>query len=150
MIGLKKLLIKILEMLNHLYIKQPYLSCYYSSSGDATFTDIVKWNTIIEDTHNGYSTSTGKYTCPMEGKYLAIVNIYSNTLGGSGRPRIFHNGANIDTVQLNSENCQSISAILLCNAGDTIYYGPQNSSYPIHMYGAAHHNLFTILRIGDK
>lgn len=63
----------------------PYFEAYYTGNGETSFAldgtsgQAIPFNAVDIDTHNAYSTSTGKYTCPVSGVYLAIFNFFSNT-----------------------------------------------------------------------
>ncbi len=136
------------------YSGLPYCSVFYSNGGsNATFSSSpVIFNNVVTDTHNAYSTSTGKFTCPIDGIYIITVNYYSGSYSSStARPRIWHEDSNGTLyadggVQLLGQNCVSVCSIFSCVQGDVLYFGPQSgsSSYALSIYGASQHNAMNI------
>ena len=131
----------------------PYCRVYYLGNGDTEWsTPPLKWNTVALDTHNAYSTSTGKYTVPIDGIYLVSVNYYSNVVSSGARPTIFHtdssgNVLHNGSVEHNSQSCVSVNDIFYCHRGDLLYFGPYTSLYPINFYAAGNHNNMAIMMI---
>lgn len=128
---------------------QPYFLTYYSSTTgdtDLTGTTVVKFNSVVRDTHNAYNTSTGKYTVPVAGIYLFTFNYYSNdsTAPGSYRPCIHIDGGDsAATVQMSSMSPGSISVIARMPSGATAYVGPYGTTYKIAFYAGSMHTSFS-------
>jgi hypothetical protein len=123
------------------------------ASGENT---IAKFLTKVFDTHNAYSTGTGKFTCPVAGKYR--VNGAIDYAANSTNNRWFDVFKN-DSVYAHvffepapeaAQACQrSGSTIIDCVAGDTISFGgSQNSGEAINIGGSgALYNFIDIERI---
>lgn len=94
-------------------------NCQNVTSGSTT---ILIFGTV--DTTSGhYSTSTGKFTCPVAG-YYHIISSTLNTAVGANRTGIYQNTTKItiDGWSLPNEYCTcTISAIANCTAGQTLH-----------------------------
>jgi len=142
-------------LLNDFY-NLPYCHVDYTTSTPSATTfaqgSTVIWNNKIYDTHNAYSTSTGKFTCPMAGIYFVAVSYYSSTpTANTARPRIWHTNSSGSAyadggVQLQGESAVSLSGMFYCHQGDLLYFGPQGGStnYNITFYTGRYHNSMTI------
>lgn len=133
----------IIDKLNSI---KPYFLVYYSGSGDTTFTGTVKFNNKVRDTHNSYSTSTGKYTVPIAGIYLFTFNYFTNdnTDPGSKRPCIrISGGDNSATVQMSSNRPGSISCIAYMPANATAEVAAYSSTWSMDFYAGSLHNSFS-------
>ena len=52
-----------------------------TSNGDVEYSegDVIPWNSIVFDTTSSFSTSTGEYTIPIRGTYVAYARFFTNT-----------------------------------------------------------------------
>jgi hypothetical protein len=109
----------------------PVLSVYYSSSmsiSKATYT-VVKFDTIVLDTHSGWNSSGNYYTVPISGYYQinAATGITAYDLNVALTVISSSSGLNYQSGQMNGYYNYAygyqigIGANLLSNA-DTIYY----------------------------
>jgi hypothetical protein len=75
------------------------------------------------DTHGSYSTTTGKFTVPVSGKYR--VSGYINATGVSNWPIVIfkNNTADISIGYADAASQASGSGIINCVAGDQLYLG---------------------------
>ena len=98
-------------------------------SGDlGTALATIKFETLVSNTGNHYSTSTGKFTCPVAGKYFVTFNSNVNMGNATANtyPEIHVNNAlYIRAYDSNDYNQgswvqQSITAIIPCSANDYI------------------------------
>lgn len=115
---------------------------YYSGNGDTNFSGTVIFNQVIQNIGNCYSTSTGKFTCPVKGIYLICFTYYGNSSSANQRATIFKNTNNMTMHNGNYGN--TVTAVLICDKNDTLSVGAQNNNYPINFYAARAHNLLTI------
>lgn len=102
-----------------------------ASGTSVTGSSNIVWDTVINDTHAAYSTSTGIYTVPISGFYKVVSAI----LPGTGNSlSVFQNGSlayrlgqdnSIPTITTNVAG----TATLRCVAGDqiSIQYGTSSS-----------------------
>jgi len=92
----------------------------------ATSLATIKFETTVSNTGGHYSTSTGRFTCPVDGKYFVTFNSNVNMSDATGNtfPEIHLNNAlYIRAYDSNDYNQgawvqQSITAIIPCSAGD--------------------------------
>lgn len=128
---------------NNIINKEAYhCEVYYSGSGDTSFSGIVIFNSVKQNIGNCYSTSTGKFTCPVKGIYLVCFTYYGNSSSTSQRATIFKNDKNMTMHNGNYGN--TVTAVLLCDKNDTLHVGAQTSNYTLSLYAADAHNLLTI------
>ena len=117
-------------------------------------TTAVAFNTETFDTHDAYNTSTGVFTCPAAGRYLVNARIFldGNTTGirelfvqrNSGTVR----GSARQTGSANG-NAMEITAIVVCNAGDTLRIAAfQNSGGALGYSTDANNNNVSFIRLG--
>lgn len=106
-----------------------------------TFTDVVKFNNTFNNVGGCYSTSTGYFTCPVNGIYMASFTYFSNEASVNQRPALYFGGKQIMT---NGPYGHTLSGIASCTAGTHIYIKPQMSNYAFSMFGYSGHNLFTV------
>lgn len=120
-----------------------FASVYYADSSpkDVTVTGILKFNTIVNNFGNCYSTSTGIYTCPVAGLYYANFTFYSNNASALQRAQVSMGGR---SYMVNGSYGHSISAMEFLPAGAQIFAGCPNSAYPFTFFSAANHNRFTV------
>lgn len=120
-----------------------FTSVYYADSSpkDVTVTGILKFNTIVNNFGNCYSTSTGIYTCPVAGLYYANFTFYSNNASVAQRAQVSMGGRG---YMVNGSHGHSISAMEFLPAGAQIFAGCPNSNYPFTFYSGVNHNRFTV------
>jgi hypothetical protein len=95
---------------------QAYLSTNTANAGANTVTP---FNTVLSDTHGGYSTSTNLYTIPVSGYYR--VSVSGITTASSGTLYIRKNSTSFqDLASVLSTQVSSGAQTILCNAGDTL------------------------------
>lgn len=109
------------------YIHTPQRPIWKAKMASATSANnTIVYDTEDIDTANAFSTSTGKYTIPVDGKYLVIVQIW----GASDEPDLnfairkgssdIHRFAHQTTVQSGQELGANMSMIFDFDAGDVI------------------------------
>lgn len=130
-------------------LKNSYYCCvYYQGSGDTSFSGIVKFNTILYNEGNCYSSSTGKYTAPETGYYMATFTYFTNSTEDNQRPAIMCNGyPNVMTNSLGLAVGHSIVTTRYLTKGQTICAGAYSSNFPISFYAGSGHNEFTVIKI---
>jgi hypothetical protein len=95
---------------------QAYLSTNTANAGANTVTP---FNTVLNDTHAGYSTGTNLYTVPVSGYYR--VSVSGITTSSSGTWYIRKNSTSFqDLASVFSTQVSSGAQTILCNAGDTL------------------------------
>ena len=100
----------------------------------------IVYNIEIHDTGNDYNTSTGKFTCPVAGKYLCIHMMTTR----SGRTRValsevklYHNTTETARqFQDTTQDSACATNIINCAAGDTLYAGLYNANSTNQFNGA--------------
>ena len=131
-----------IEMSDDLF-KPYYCEVYYNTSGgDVSFTGEIPFNTVIANHGNCYNTSTGRFTCPVNGVYAISFSYYSNGTAVTTRPAILKNGSML--VMQNGAYGHSLSTFAYATAGTTFSAGAYNASYPVNVYASAGHNRFTV------
>ena len=118
----------------------------YNYNNSTSYGDvIIKASRIRFNNGNHYDPTTGYFTCPIDGIYVASFNSnwYSQNVDSWIRPSIYKNGAGIhwfyeskDETWAQIGGCVTISA----NAGDYIYFYKASASGG---GGGADNNLFT-------
>jgi hypothetical protein len=94
---------------------QAYLASNYAAGANAA----IKYDTVLNDTHAGYSTSTGLYTVPVSGYYR--VSVIELTASSSGTPYLAKNGSAVGYFGVATSNgVNGGSQTVKCNAGDTL------------------------------
>lgn len=117
----------------------------------------VKWtSTPISDTHAGYSTSTGKYTCPVTGYYrvTAALNVVATYTAGQGvNLAVFKTGSEYqewDTITpaiTASTVVGFVTCTVLCNAGETLEIQAKTSGTSVSIGANAFTNYFNVERL---
>lgn len=130
-------------------LKKSYYCCvYYQGSGDTSFSGIVKFNTILYNEGNCYSSSTGLYTVPETGYYMATFTYFTNSTASNQRPAIICSG--YPNAMTNSEGVavgHSIVTTRYLTKGQTICAGAYSSNFPINFFAGSGHNEFTVIKI---
>jgi hypothetical protein len=104
---------------------------------------VAKFGTVTNDTHAGYSTSTGLYTVPVSGYYSvsAVLNIDSASASVNQfiSAQLQHNAAifayNYTVIASTTTVNQmvAVSSIVLCSTGDTLaVLGAANTTTPVY------------------
>lgn len=119
-----------------------YVCCVcYNGNGETSFSGEVKFNHIIWNDNNCYSTSTGRYTCPVGGIYIVSFGYFSNNnaFNANNRPTIYKNGSMYATTSVNPT---TMTLIIPCDKGATISAGCYTGS--ISFYAWEGHNWFNV------
>ena len=101
----------------------------------------IVYNYEYHDTGNDYNTSTGKFTCPVAGKYLCLHMMTTR----SGRTRValsevklYHNTTETARqFQDTTQDSACATNVIDCAAGDTLYAGIYNANSSNEFNGAA-------------
>lgn len=115
---------------------------YYSGTTGVQFTGAIKFNTIRKNIGNCYSTSTGAFTCPVNGIYIAVFQFYSGSTATNQRPSIMVNGSN--WAMTDGAYGHSVVLISYFTAGTKLTAGAYDSRFPITTYGQVAHNGFMV------
>jgi len=101
-----------------------------STSSIATTDSLVTFTNIVNDTHGAYSTSTGLFTVPVSGYYKVTsyltISALTLTTGQTFASVLYRNGSLAKPLSVTHGNGASNayrtfgSAVVLCNAGDTL------------------------------
>lgn len=105
------------------------IASYGLTTGQAVATNaVLKFDTLVKDSHNAYSTSTGLFTAPSSGTYEIFCGFSMTNAGGS---YIKKNGSAVAYVgTAGAATYISGSYTLPLNAGDTIgIYCDNGSTY---------------------
>jgi hypothetical protein len=106
----------------------------------------LKFNSILIDTHNGFSTTDYVYTVPRSGYYLIGANIYLNSAGrvslvaGSNPGTVFVNGS--------ASTQYAPSIIYSLSQGNTIYLESNSAGLLYYMSATNPHTYMYIYMIG--
>ena len=116
-----------------------------TTGGDTTYTGKIVFNNALQNYGNCYNTSTGEFTCPVNGVYAMSFGYYSNNTAVNSRPAIMVNGSMV--TMHNGAYGHDLSVTRVCAAGDKITAGAYSSSYPISLYAGGGHNHFSVTLI---
>jgi hypothetical protein len=94
---------------------------------------ILKFDTVTNDTHAAYSTSTGFYTVPVPGYYQ--VQFTTRLTSSAMTPYLAKNGTAFQSMLAATTNTASSTTTVKCNAGDTL--GIYANSTPTFEGGAS-------------
>lgn len=128
--------------LNSIFTSNYSCNVYYASSGDVSLSGEIKFNGIVSNYGNCYSSSTGRFTCPVNGLYIASFGYFSNNneFSTSKRSTIYKNGSmNIMTSVI---PC-NLTNVVYCRKGDTLSAGAYYAG-SISFYSARGHNWFQV------
>tara|TARA_A100001035_G_C27706930_1_gene465273 strand:- start:408 stop:899 length:492 start_codon:yes stop_codon:yes gene_type:complete len=122
-------------------VNLPNLICYQAnrSAGDVSNGNIYIGNNVVLNKGNGYNSSTGKFTCPINGIYKFHFNILSVSNQIQNDMSIFKNGtttndrlgrSRVDNGgNTNSFATASLSILSECVSGDEIFLQVTNGSF---------------------
>lgn len=113
-----------------------------TTGGDTTYTGAIVFNNVLQNYGNCYNTSTGVFTCPVNGIYAMSFGYYSNNTAATARPAIMVNGSMVSMK--NGPYGHDLSITRYCNAGDQITAGAYSSSFPVYLYAGGGHNHFSV------
>lgn len=130
--------------------QRPYMKATFSGQGAFVRGDPLTFGNVIANVGNCWNNSTGYFTCPVAGRYLAGMG---GIAAGGGHGNGFAYGyfalnKNGGTYHFSHWNFASyweyvsISGIINCNAGDTISFHI-NPSHG-YIYGNGDHGNFYI------
>jgi len=92
----------------------------------------IVYNSEYHDTGNDYNTSTGKFTCPVAGKYLCIhmmTTRSSRTRVNISEVKLYHNTTETARqFQDITQDSACATNVISCAAGDTLYAGIYNAN----------------------
>ncbi len=133
---------------------QPYFLAYRSSdqtnfNSAGAFGEGVAYNAEVEDINSDFNTSTGLFTCPVDGTYWFIASVYSNFTfsqawlainTGSGAARATYTDFSVS----GSANAVFTAIFYVhLDANDTVGYHPYTSaSTSATIYSNAYHTWF--------
>lgn len=109
---------------------------------DVTFSGDIIFNKVATNIGGCYSTSTGRFTCPVDGIYLATFSYFSNS--NSIQQRATIRKSNFALIQKNGPYGGSISVITYCTAGQYLTAGSSSSTYPLSLFAYSGHNRFCV------
>ena len=127
----------------------PYMRGQLSGKGGSPYNNGGNALLVTADVNRGscWNNATGNFTCPVPGYYMATMGGICGP-AGYGYPRIRKNGGDYVFGHWNHAanwHYVSLSAIVLCSAGDTIHFAIQAGS-PANagIYGEGGHQMFSI------
>lgn len=109
---------------------------------DVTFNGDIVFNKVATNIGGCYSTSTGRFTCPVNGIYIATFSYFSNSNLTNQRATI--RKGDFALIQKNGPYGGSISAITYCTAGQYLTAGSASSTYPLSLFAYSGHNRFCV------
>ena len=119
-------------------VQKPYQSACRVSFNNVQWTTsyasvlTIIYNYELYDINNDYSTSTGKFTCPHDGRYLAfhvLTGRSTVTTNGIVEAKLYHNGNEVNRqfMGYGSGNYNATAACIInASANDTINAGMWN------------------------
>lgn len=126
----------------------------HSSNGN--YQQVQSWNAADIDTANGWNTSTGTYTLPRTGKYLAYFTTgFAISATGQRGVTIKQNGTNVGFNQAEATSTSigphvTVTAIIDGVQDDTITFEAyQNSGGNLNYSGSANATIAGIVSIPD-
>ena len=92
----------------------------------------IVYDSEYHDTGNDYNTSTGKFTCPVAGKYLCIhmmTTRSTRTRVALSEVKLYHNTTETARqFQDTTQDSACATNVINCAAGDTLYAGIFNAN----------------------
>ena len=104
------------------------------NNGNISGPSVVIFNFADEDSASMYSTSTGRFTAPVTGKYLSCHGLFSNS-GSPAWVKWRVNGAVIATTYSNISSAYASvagSMVLKLNAGDYLDIYVETGGYVVY------------------
>ena len=107
-------------------------------------SQVVKFNSITNDTHGGYNATTGLYTVPVAGWYLVSTSILFSDVSSATdcSINIQKNGATVKQIYAGTIGSGAAgqhsdgSHLVFCNAGDTLgVYATGDASFTLDSNG---------------
>ena len=104
--------------------QKPHVNVDFGGTGaylSHSANDVVKFDTVYAGDASLFNTSTYKFTCPVDGVYMAAIHLLLQTEVNNDIP-LYKNGV-LQTSNYHSAN-RRVSAVnmIVCSAGDEIYY----------------------------
>lgn len=135
-------------------VTKPYQPSFFAS-GNQGFQTTASGGTIVLDTTSfnvgsHYSTSTGRFTAPVAGKYFVSFTCYTQS---TGTITLKKNGSDFTVTDVaflylpNNVSARSggISGLIHLNANDYIHFGARNNQQVYYYQG---HTTFSAFLIG--
>lgn len=124
------------------------------TNGAVTTSSVCVFNSVQFDTTSSYSTSTGRYTAPVSGKYLiSVLGIAGEATGTevNGEVQLRKNGSRIQRGHFNhSDRWENVSysMVVNMNANDyvDVFFVPNHGSP--ELYGSGDYTMFSGFLIG--
>ena len=119
------------------------------NDGNHTTSANIVYNNVVHNVGSHYSTSNGRFTAPVAGKYLfSATGICGNSTStlGNGDVRITVNGSTYVRGHFNHDNqWESVTsqAVISLNANDYVNIYFEVGSNSTYMYGAAQYAVFS-------
>ena len=136
--------------------KNPHAVVQHIGGSNSTFSgQTAIFNTVHENVGNVYSTSNGRFTVPVAGRYLICANILSGDANNHGLYNIRKNGSNFlpgtnGWVQIynhgnNNDSFATFSSVETLAANDYLDLYIHGSHYSFHWN---HYNRMSVTLIG--
>ena len=104
--------------------QKPHVNVDFGGTGaylSHSANDVVKFDTVYAGDASFFNTSTYKFTCPVDGVYMATIHLLIQT-ATSNDIALYKNGVYQNANYHQSERRVSGVNMVLCSAGDEIYY----------------------------
>ena len=104
--------------------QKPHVNVDFGGTGaylSHSANDVVKFDTVYAGDASLFNTSTYKFTCPVDGVYMAIIHLLIQT-ATSNDIALYKNGVYQNANYHQSERRVSGVNMVLCSAGDEIYF----------------------------
>lgn len=131
---------------------QPMYSGKFSGSGTQTGgLAPIKYDTTYVHVGSCYSSSTGLFTAPVAGTYLAIVQSLNNNVAGYMAMQLYMGGGIVANSWSVTDAAASVQSMVVLQAaktlgqGDTVYVNMVTSKASNYM--AETYNIFTVIKI---
>ena len=143
----------------YVFTKQPIIAKARKTNANVSATGTIIWNAEDIDTASAYDTSTGVFTCPVDGYYevsyhflfrpgsatnsiSTSVRLNGNKLySGAGTNHYCRHPASVEVTV-------SVREIIECNATDEISVKVEAISGGDMYGGTSYHNLFMVRFVG--
>ena len=104
--------------------QKPHVNVDFGGTGaylSHSANDVVKFDTVYAGDASLFNTSTYKFTCPVDGVYMATIHLLIQTATSNDIP-LYKNGVLQTSNYHQSERRVSGVNMIVCSAGDEIYY----------------------------